>query len=223
MIRKTFSRREHLLLIAACLVLAGMGYFAIRYYPAGKTVAKLKQETAEALAKQKGIDLPNAPATDLAALEKEEQEIAAALAEVRAAIAELEQGFAPTDAPEVLHGVQVEIIELARENGMEVLEHVPYGHRPTPAKTGGEPLSGAAGGGVATPPEGSDEGAEYIYGRPMRQFRMAASYDGIKGFIRGLDRLSWRVTLVQWGIEAEVPGETGAYGWPLVATVVLAL
>ncbi len=217
---KKISRREHLLLIIALGILIGMAYVPFRYLPAQKEIAGLIEETEKTWAKTKGIELPNDPAEDLKRLEKEKMDMEQTLIGMREAVASLEEAFAPVDSPEVLHGLQVEILDLARVSGIRILENKPY-----------EPKSPQAPNLIrgAVPehrPRGVKQSVPDIftpYSRPMRRLEAAASYRGFKRFIRGLNDLHWRVTLVEFTVEAARPAKRGPGGEPLIVTLILAL
>ncbi len=204
---KKMSWREHLLVIIACGILIGMAYVPFRYLPAQKEIAGLIEETEKTWAKTKGIELPNDPAEDLKRLEKEKMDMEQTLIGMREAIASLEEAFAPVDSPEVLHGLQVEISDLARVSGVRILENKPY-----------EPKSPLAQGVKQSVPDTFTP-----YSRPKRRLEAATSYIGFKRFIQGLNDLRWRVTVVELALEMTPPAKRGPGNEPLIVTLILAL
>ena len=215
---KKMSRREHVLVIIAWGILIGMVYVPFRYLPSLKETKGLIEETEKTWAKQKEIKLPKEPPEDPELLEKERMEAERSLTGMRTAIASLEGAFAPVDSPEVLHGLQVEISDLARASGVRVLGIKPYEPKSPPAQGVKQSVPDTSGS------KGSVYGSGGTpYPRPMRRLEAATSYGGFKRFIRGLNNLHWRVTVAEFTLEKAEPAKRGPGGEPLTVTLILAL
>lgn len=218
MSHKKLSRREHILVIIAWGILIGMVYLPFRYLPSLKEIKGLIEETEKTWAKQKEIKLPKEPPEDPEILEKERIEAEKGLTGMRSAIASLKGAFAPVDSPEVLHGLQVEISDLARASGVRVLGIKPYEPKSPPSQGVKQSVPDTSGF------KGSVYGAGGTpYSRPMRRLEAAASYGGFKRFMRGLNNLHWRVTLVEFNLEKAEPAKRGQGDEPLAVTLILAL
>lgn len=215
---KKITRREHLLILVALGILIGMAYSIFRFFPEKKEMEDLILEVEKTLSRQKEIDLPGDPQADLDRLKKEEREIGEELVRQRASIASLEEKFVPLDSPETLHGLQVEISDLARASGVRVMENKPYEPKLPPAQGVKQSVPDSSGS------KGSVYGAGGTpYSRPMRRLEAATSYGGFKRFIRGLNNLHWRVTVVEFTVEVAQPAKRGPGGEPLAVTLILAL
>lgn len=216
---RKLSPREHLLILAACGIMIVLGYTFFRYRPAEKEIKELIRETDKVAARRKEIDLPNDPSEELRRLEKEKREVEQALTLEREKLDALERTFAPVDALEILHGLQVEVSELAASSGLRIVENVPY-----------VPKAAATARGAAPPLEGWSRESRPLFHaadgtplkRPLRRIQLAGSYGGFKRFLRGLNRLSLRVTVVQYAVESARNSSTGSGEAPLVATLILA-
>ncbi|MCG3117789.1 MAG: hypothetical protein LLH30_19130 [Candidatus Manganitrophus sp. SA1] len=213
MSRKTLSRREQMLLLLACGVLVGTAYGLFRYLPAQREIQQFIQEHEEAEAKLKEIQLPKESAEDLDSLQRQQTEMEQALTDARAQLASLEQAFAPVGRPEILHGLQVEISELANASGVRIVESASYESKPSPSPVGQKLGRDAVFPSVDALP----------YPRPLRRFEVVTSYGGFQRFLRGLNRLPWRVTVVQLTLEVIRKPQPGSGEAPLSATLILAL
>jgi Tfp pilus assembly protein PilO len=211
--RKPLSRREQMLLLLVSALLVGMSYGLFRYLPAEREIEQFVREHEETQAKIKEIQLPKEPAEDLDSLQKQQTEMEQALADARAQLASLEAAFVPVDRPEMLHRLQVEISELAEASGVRIVESAPHAAKALPAgqKSGRETASLSPSIGASPDP------------RPLRRFEIATSYSGFQRFLRGLNRLPWRVTVVEFTLEALRTPQSGSGEAPLSATLILAL
>lgn len=215
MSRKPLSRREQMLLLLACGVLAGMSYGLFRYLPAQREIEQFIREHEEAQAKIKEIQLPKESAENLDSLQKQQTEMEQALADARAQLASLEAAFAPVDRPEMLHRLQVEISELAAASGVRIVGSAPHAAKAPPPPTGRKS-------GRETASLSPSVGA-LPYPRPLRRFEISTSYGGFQRFLRGLNRLPWRVTVVEFTLEALRKPQPGSGDAALSATLILAL
>jgi len=216
---KKISLREHLLIIMALLVAIGVCYFLLRYSSAQKELAELTQRAEETVAKQKGINLPNDAFEELRHVEKEKSKIEQALTEERQWLSLLEKRVVPAHALEIVNGIQVEISELAKKSGLRLIENTPY--IPTDAGFPRYSKWNLAVWDFLRLAEASP------IRRPLRRFQFAASYNGVKQFLRELDALSFQVTIVQYVIEvadnSDMENDMQASKEPLVATFIIAL
>lgn len=211
--------REHLLILAALAVFIGLGYALFRYIPASKETRELIRETEKLEAKRKEIQLPNDPSEELRQLEKEKGEMERTLAAERERLAALERTFAPVDALEIVHGLQVEISDLARASGLRIIENAPYApNAPAASRSGALLPADRLGDRLGREARLFLQSDGPLFRRPLRRVRVAASYDGLRRFLEGLNRLSKRVTVVQYTIETARRGEAA-----LVVTFILAL
>lgn len=187
-----------------------MAYSIFRFFPEKKEMEDLILEVEKTLSRQKEIDLPGDPQADLDRLKKEERGIEEELARMRVSIASLEEKFAPLDSPEILHGLQVEISEMGRANGVRILKNDPY--EPKPSQGGAKSTS--------VP---SEAASFKLYSRPMRKLELVTSYEGIKRFIQGLNRLKWRVSIIEFSIGTAQSTKEGQGSGPLSVTILISL
>jgi len=199
------GRREWALLVISVTVIVSTGYLRWRYLPARQIVREATAGSGVAL-EQARPDLFQAwtvrTNAEIARLER-------TLVQEQETLARIERGFAPSQSNEALQALKVEISDLAKSSGVLIRESVPY--RPAATATDSDPtLLGQFAKG--TP-----------YRRPLQQMRIEGSFGDFRQFLRGLPRLSWRVTVARFHLQAVPRPGVGDGSQVLDVTAILAL
>ncbi|MDP2683012.1 MAG: hypothetical protein Q8P28_09475 [Deltaproteobacteria bacterium] len=196
------SLREMVLFFMAFLVIIGVGYVRIRYWPAVQALRGMGTEIEGLRAKLKETNLPKEPSEDdilqitneLAGIEQE-------IEQWQTRIHSYEQRFVPHDSSELFQALKVEISGLARAHGVLIVKDVSY--------------------------HGTSQDASLAWflgkGLPQRLFRqitIESSYPDLRRFIIGLKGLSYYVTIVRFEI---MVSENDGDGSTITSNLIIAL
>lgn len=235
---KTMSVREQIMVLVVAVVLVGGGYGLLRLHPALKALKVMNESTAQTETRVKTTEIPELPDEDEDAVRKQIREAEQALAEMQGSTETVEQRLAPADSQEL----KLRISALAQQSGVFIHENKAYvaaipvqqaaaapsrksskrarraaAAAPAPAAPSGPVMLPESDGLLARMAPGT------AFQRPMQQLGMEGDFEGIKNFIRGLDRLPWQVTVVQFKLEAKPGDPPVGMSQRLSANMILAL
>lgn len=239
---KKFSLREQVLVLIAALVLVGGSYGLLRAMPAMKELKAMSAEADKNEQRLKTAQVPELPDADEESVKRDIRAAETALATLQGSAGSVEERLAPADAQDL----KLRISTLAQQSGVFIVEnksYVPLGMQQQSATTTArksrraKKLAAAAAAGTAAPtskpagpamlPESEGLIARMAPGtaleRPMLQLGMEGSFDAMRNFIKGLDRMPWQVTIVQFKLEAKPVDPPAGLPQPLSANLILAL
>lgn len=236
--RTRLTTREHVLLVAAMLAAALMGYWLFRYRPAVATIRELSQKAQQAREQVQQVQWPAAPTTEPAQLQSQLARAEEKLADARTRLALLERQFAPADGGEAIQHLKVELFDLASRSGLRIAEDVPFNGNLASTSRGARDAQPAKPGvgTIASKDHAADPSARgapdytilmQYYRRPIEKLTIEGPYGGLRRFLKGLEHLPWRVVVLDFGIAATQANSnaTAQRDVPphLTATLVLAL
>jgi len=193
---RSLNRREHVLLLIAVLIAAGMGYSALRVRPADARLARIETRTALFRDRLKNAEWPKAE--DPEALSAVLSRLTSELEADRNHLADLEARFVPRGQSGELEELLLQISALADRHAVQFRENTPC---PTATL---RRFLGPHHAACAT------EAADLIrfltlgepYTRPVRQVTLDATFQGLRGFLRDLGALPQLVVIACFEIEA---------------------
>lgn len=218
--------REQLMLPAAFVIAIVVLYGTARLKYANRAVQELKDQHTQAINTRASLQFPKASPHDASALRNRlqqlNQELATANDRLQTGQAQLAD---PTDGNQI-QNLKIEISSLAQDNGLTIVETIPYDSDAADrsqivANYSGDPR---------TIPSPDDLGAapviyEYIqllYARPLQMMTVQSSFAELLRFISGFDSLSHQVTVVNFEIQADIKKETeDAASTPLLTSRLL--
>lgn len=207
---RTPTKREHLLMIAFFLIIAGIGYYQFRYLPAHSMINSFLTETDRTLGQMDRIIWPKDILVADGDLQDEANKIERTLARENKKLVRLERKFFPLDSPDDLQKLKVEISAEAQKYGILIRQSKGYNINPQTIMSHKEGLLYHFTRGEFAP-------------RPLLEIRVDTSYGGLQEFLKGLNRLTWRVTVVKFSIAAMDREVAQGRPHPLTATIILAL
>jgi len=233
---KNLSLREQVLLLIVAIVLVGGGYGLLRAMPAMKSLKAMSESTDKNEQRIRTTEIPELPDEDEGSVQRDIREAEAALAAMQSGAAAVEERLAPADSQEL----KLRISTLAQQSGVFIIENKAYvaaaplqPNASAPTRKSKRARKAAAAVAAAQPaaqamlPESEDLIARMAPStplqRPMQQLGMEGDFEGMRNFIKGLDRLPWQVTIVQFKLEAKPIDPPAGLPQRLSANLILAL
>jgi hypothetical protein len=190
------STREHALLLAALVVVVGVGFLLFRSRPRHQQLARLEFATEQARERYRTTRWP-ASAGDPASLRRALTELQRRIGEQETDLRAQETRFASQAGAGAVAELRLEVSRLAARSGVRVLEDVIC---PRPK------LSGVLGGEIRSAESRSARLVRFLalgepYEMPARRLVLDASFAGLRAFLDGLAALRHRVVVLHFEIE----------------------
>lgn len=203
--QSNLSEREKLMLPTAFAIIVLVLYGAFRWKPANAEIGELKTSLTSALKGRDKLQLPSGKHRDANQLSGDLEKIRSTLSTVGEALNQAEKTLVNPNNGADFQQLKIQISTLAQESGLTIIENVPYG-------VGSQQRSGTAF--FVDPNRTPDPKAETsapviheyfhtLYARPLQIMTVQSSFKALLGFVHGLDRLSWKVNLMSFDIQAE--------------------
>lgn len=201
------SLREQLMLPAAFVIAIVVLYGTARLKSANLAVNDLKTQLKQAVDTRAALQFPQASPHDSSSLKYRLDQLQNDLEAANARLQSWQDKLAdPTDDNQI-QNLKIEISTLAQNNGLTIVETIPYdsvaaNRSQIVTNYSGDPLS---------IPDPADPSAapviyEYIhllYARPLQFMTVQSSFAELLRFLNGFDNLTHQVTLVSFEIETE--------------------
>ena len=189
------STREHVLLLAALVVVVGIGFLLFRSRPRHQELGRLEYATEQARERYRTTRWP-ASAGDPESLRRELAELQERIAGKEAALRAHEARFASQAGAGAVGELRLEVSRLAARSGVRVLEDVIC---PRPK------LGGVLGGEIRAAESRAARLVRFLalgepYEMPARQLVLHASFSGLRAFLDGLAALRHRVVVLHFEI-----------------------
>ncbi len=228
------SEREKLMLPTAFAVIVLVLYGAFRWKPANQAVLELQKEVTEAIKGRENLKFPDARGRSVAELKQDFETLQTELATTQEKLKAAEAALVPIKDPNALQDLKIQISTLAQESEVTIVQTVPD------EESRGMFAKGPSGG-DSDDDDDDDASKEWrldplakfsapvahevfneVYPRPWQKMTIRTSFMNLLHFVRGLETLDWRVTLVAFSVKAS--DTSNDFGPPqLDATLILAL
>lgn len=232
------SSRERYLVLAGLAVLVLAGYLVVRFVPRHRALTELAKQVDETRGKIQSTKLPAPPVQRPEDLRRANQQLDQQIAAAEASLAPFGRVLVPTQNPERLQSLKVELSELARRSAIRIRESVPLDSKellrgatpvkPAPARQAKKALPAPK---VSTPTRSTSSASPLWQlaaaeddARPLLKVTMDGTFGSLRRFVLGLNRLSYKVTVLRFEVATDTRGEETLSGNPVLkATLVVAL